>query len=72
LDKKDEDRLTAENGRLLIDAVMKNTSLYRQIIANVISNVAGNNAYNLNLQNKKGQKIDIYQSLLNKEKVKNQ
>jgi hypothetical protein len=70
--KEDEDMLTAENGRLLIDAVMKNTSLYRQIIANVISNVAGNNAYNLNLQNKKGQKIDIYQSLLNKEKVKNQ
>lgn len=70
--KEDEDMLTAGNGRLLIDAVMKNTSLYRQIIANVISNVAGNNAYNLNIQNKKGREIDIYQSLLNKEKVKNQ
>ena len=70
--KKDEDILTAGNGKLLIDAVMKNTSLYRQIIANVISNVAGNNAYNLNLQNKEGEKIAAYQYLLDKEKVKNQ
>ena len=66
--EKDEEKLiaTAENGNLLINAVMKNTSLYRQIIANVISNVAGNNAYNLNLQNKQGEKIEAYQNLVKK------